>query len=72
MKKTGLITRNSTLSDYSSIVRNVGKVLLNNSQINALHSFLDVATNTSSMLISEAYLHGVVEGIALRNKVVSE
>lgn len=26
-EKTGLITRNSTLSDYSSIVRNVGKVL---------------------------------------------
>lgn len=37
-----------------------------------LHSFLDAATNTSSMLLSEAYLHGVVEGIALRNKVVSE
>lgn len=27
-EKTGLITRNSTLSDYSSIVRNVGKVLI--------------------------------------------
>ena len=46
--------------------------LLNDSQINALHSFLDATTNTSSMLLSEAYLHGVVEGIALRKKVVSE
>ena len=32
---------------------------------------MDAATNTSSMLLSEAYLHGVVEGIALRKKVVS-
>lgn len=28
--------------------------LLNDSQINALHSFLDAATYTNSMLISEA------------------
>ena len=46
--------------------------LLNESQIKALHSFLDAATNCNSMLLSEAYMHGVVEGIALRNKVVSE
>lgn len=38
----------------------------------ALHAFLDTTTNTNSMLISEAYMHGVVEGIALRKKVVSE
>ena len=43
--------------------------LLNESQKNALHSFLDAATNSSSMLLSEAYLHGVVEGIALRKKL---
>ena len=46
--------------------------LLNESQKNALHSFLDAATHTNSMLISEAYMHGVVEGIALRKKVVLE
>ena len=46
--------------------------LLNDSQKNALHAFLDTTTNTNSMLISEAYMHGVVEGIALRKKVVSE
>lgn len=46
--------------------------LLNDIQKNALHAFLDAATNTNSMLISEAYMHGVVEGIAVRKKVVSE
>lgn len=46
--------------------------LLNESQKNALHSFLDAVTKSSSMLLSEAYLHGVVEGIALRKKVVTE
>jgi len=46
--------------------------LLNDSQKNALHVFLDTTANTNSMLISEAYMHGVVEGIALRKKVVSE
>ena len=46
--------------------------LLNGNQKEALHSFLDAATTSSSKLLSEAYLHGVVEGIALRNKVVSE
>ena len=46
--------------------------LLNESQKNELHSFLDAATHTNSMLISEAYMHGVVEGIALRKRVVSE
>ena len=35
-------------------------------------SFLDAATNCNSMLLSESYMHGVIEGIALRNKVVSE
>ena len=46
--------------------------LLNDSQKLALNSFLDAANNASGMLISEAYLHGVVEGIALRKKIVSE
>ena len=31
---------------------------------------LDAATTSNSMLISQAYLHGVVEGIALRNKII--
>ena len=46
--------------------------LLNESQKKALYSFLDETTNTSSRLLSEAYMHGVVEGIALRKKVISE
>ena len=46
--------------------------LLNRNQKEALHSFMDAATTSNSMLLSEAYLHGVVEGIALRKKVVSE
>jgi ribosomal 50S subunit-associated protein YjgA (DUF615 family) len=46
--------------------------LLNESQITALHSFLDAATASNSMILSESYLHGVVEGIALRNKIVSK
>lgn len=46
--------------------------LLTKDEQQAFHSFLDAATNSSSMLISEAYMHGVVEGIALRKKVVSE
>ena len=41
-------------------------------QQQAFHSFLDATTKCNSMLLSEAYMHGVVEGIALRNKVVSE
>lgn len=32
--------------------------------------FLNAATESNSMLLSEAYLHGVVEGIALHNKVI--
>ena len=32
--------------------------------------FLNAATTSNGMLISEAYMHGVVEGIALRDKVV--
>lgn len=32
--------------------------------------FLDVVTTSNSMLLSEAYLHGVVEGVALRKKVI--
>lgn len=46
--------------------------LLTKDQQQAFHSFLDAATNCNSMLLSESYMHGVVEGIALRNKVVSE
>ena len=48
--------------------RREGLGLLNDSQKNTLHSFLDATTNTSSMLLSEAYMHGVVEGIAPRKK----
>ena len=46
--------------------------LLTKDQQQAFHSFLDATTSCNSMLLSEAYMHGVVEGIALRNKVVSE
>lgn len=46
--------------------------LLNDSQKKALHSFLDTATNSNSMLLSEAYMHGAVESIALRKKVITE
>jgi ribosomal 50S subunit-associated protein YjgA (DUF615 family) len=46
--------------------------LLNGNQKKALHSFLDAAIASNSKLLSEAYLHGVVEGMALRKKVVSE
>ena len=46
--------------------------LLTEDQQQAFHSFLDATTNCNSMLLSEAYMHGVLEGIALRNKVVSE
>ena len=46
--------------------------LLTEDQQQAFHSFLDAITNCNSMLLSEAYMHGVLEGIALRNKVVSE
>lgn len=45
--------------------------LLNQEQRQALHSFLDANTNSNSMLLSESYLHGVVDGVALRNKVIS-
>jgi ribosomal 50S subunit-associated protein YjgA (DUF615 family) len=46
--------------------------LLSESQKIALNSFLDAATASNSMLLSESYLHGVVEGIALRKKIVAE
>lgn len=46
--------------------------LLDRNQKEALHSFLNTATISNGMLLSEAYLHGVVEGMALRKKVVSE
>lgn len=32
--------------------------------------FLDAVTTSNSMLLTEAYLHGVVEGVALRKKVI--
>ena len=32
--------------------------------------FLDAVTASNSMLLSQAYLHGVVEGVALRKNVI--
>lgn len=37
-----------------------------------LNSMLDAISNVGGIFASEAYLHGVVEGIALRGKVVTE
>lgn len=37
-----------------------------------LNNMLDAISNCDGMFASEAYLHGVVEGIALRGKVVTE
>ena len=37
-----------------------------------LGAYLDAATEVHSALASEAYVHGVVEGIALREKVTAK
>lgn len=45
---------------------------LSDIQKQQLNSMLDAISNCNGMFASEAYLHGVVEGIALRGKVVTE
>lgn len=38
----------------------------------SLEAYLDAATEVHSALASEAYVHGVVEGIALRERVTAK
>ena len=42
------------------------------SQQAKFNAILDAMSNQNSMFASEAYMHGVVEGIALHGKVISE
>lgn len=41
---------------------------LSESQVRKFNAILDAMTDQNSMFASEAYMHGVVEGIALVNK----
>ena len=43
---------------------------MSDAQKKQFNLFLDALTTSNSMLLSEAYLHGVVEGVALRKKVI--
>ena len=45
---------------------------LSDIQKQQLGAYLDAATEVHSALASEAYVHGVVEGIALREKVTAK
>lgn len=45
---------------------------LSDMQKQQLTAFLDAATRAHSALASEAYVHGVVDGIALREKVTAK
>ena len=45
---------------------------LSDIQKQQLGAYLDAATEVHSTLASEAYVHGVVEGIALREKVTAK
>ncbi len=45
---------------------------LSESQVRKFNAILDAMTDQNSMFASEAYMHGVVEGIALHGKVISE
>lgn len=45
---------------------------LSESQQAKFNAILDAMSNQNSMFASEAYMHGVVEGIALHGKVISE
>lgn len=45
---------------------------LSESQVRKFNAILDAMTDQNSMFASEAYMHGVVEGIALHVKVISE
>ena len=48
------------------------QVGLSDMQKQQLTAFLDAATRVHSALASEAYVHGVVDGIALREKVTAK
>lgn len=45
---------------------------LSESQIRKFNAILDAISDQNSTFASEAYMHGVVEGIALHGKVISE
>lgn len=45
---------------------------LSESQKAKFNALLDAMSNQNSMFASEAYMHGVVEGIALHGKVIGE
>lgn len=45
---------------------------LSESQIRKFNAILDAISDQNSTFASEAYMHGVVEGIALLGKVISE
>lgn len=45
---------------------------LSESQKAKFNAILDAMSKQNSMFSSEAYMHGVVEGIALHGKVISE
>lgn len=55
---------NTMLQAFRSGLSDIQKQQLNN--------MLDAISDCDGMFASEAYLHGVVEGIALRGKVVTE
>ena len=48
------------------------QVGLSDMQKQQLNAYMDAATEVHSALASEAYVHGVVEGIALREKVTAK
>ena len=45
---------------------------LSDEQKQRFNKILDAISTSNGQLASEAYLHGVVEGVALRGKVVTE
>ena len=45
---------------------------MSDEQKQQLNTMLNAISNCDGLFASEAYLHGVVEGIALRGKVVTE
>lgn len=64
--------------EYTRLKQQEGRLLsylqvgLSDMQKQQLTAFLDAATRVHSALASEAYVHGVVDGIALREKVTAK
>lgn len=64
--------------EYTRLKQQEGRLLLylqaglSDIQKQQLTAYLDAATEVHSALASEAYVHGVVEGIALREKVTAK